>query len=116
MMPEGHMFAAMNTFSVAEQDDVTVIQVQALMRANDPQYELSFSLGLGHKAEDGFWLHTLQSLAADFGVKGIPQQLVTLIDRRVQWKYSKNIWKKAAIRTAINMPIHLVKKLAGRRA
>ncbi|HJW89267.1 MAG TPA: hypothetical protein VJ436_01360 [Anaerolineales bacterium] len=114
MTPEGHMFAAMITFSAFAQDEVTVAQIQALVRANDPLYELAFRLGFGHKAEDQFWQQTLQSLAADFGVKGIAQQKVTLVDPRVQWAYTKNIWKNAAIRTAIYMPVRLVKKLAGR--
>jgi hypothetical protein len=115
MTPEGHIFAAMITFSAFEQDGVTVAQVQALIRANDPLYELGFRLGFAHKAEDEFWGKTLQSLAADFGVKGFAQQKVTLVDPRVQWAYTKNIWKNAAVRTALNMPISLVKKIAGRR-
>ena len=39
------------------------------MRPNDPLYEIGFRLG-GSKAEDSFWVQTLESLAARFGVNG----------------------------------------------
>jgi hypothetical protein len=92
MTPEGHMFAAMITFSAYSEDDTTVAQVQALVRANDPLYELSFRLGLGHKAEDEFWQQTLKNLATYLGVDGYVEQNVLLIDPRVQWGQArKNI-------------------------
>ncbi len=102
MTPEGHMFAALITFSAYE-DEGTVAQVQALVRANDPLYEMSFRLGMGHKMEDEFWQSTLRSLAARFGVSGFVQQSVVCLDPRVQWSYAKNVWHNAAIRTGIYM-------------
>jgi hypothetical protein len=101
MTPEGHMFAAMITFSAYE-DEGTNIQIQALIRANDPLYETGLRLGLIHKTEDQFWHQTLKNLAARFAVNaGYVQQEVSLIDPRVQWSEAKNIWKNAAIRTAV---------------
>jgi hypothetical protein len=35
-----------------------VVQVQVLLRAGDPLYELALPLG-GHRKEDRFWQHTL---------------------------------------------------------
>src|SRR5258706_417217 len=55
MTPEGHMFAGWITFSAMEEDGATVVQVQALIRSNDPIYEMGFRLGFGHKSEDAFW-------------------------------------------------------------
>jgi hypothetical protein len=101
MTPEGHMFAAMITFSAYSEDDTTVAQVQALVRANDPLYELSFRLGIGHKTEDQFWQQTLENLAAFFGVNGYVEQNVLIIDPRVQWGEARNIWHNAAIRTGV---------------
>ena len=98
MTPEGHMFAAIITFSAYEEDG-TVAQVQALVRANDPLYELTFRLGFGHRMEDEFWQATLKSLAAYFGVNGYVQQQVACLDPGVQWSQAKNIWHNAAIRT-----------------
>jgi hypothetical protein len=104
MTPEGHMFAGMITFSAFEEGGVTVVQVQALVRANDPLYEISFRIGFGHKSEDSFWRQTLENLSKEFGVNGYVQQTVSVEDPRVQWSQAKNIWKNAAIRTAINLP------------
>lgn len=101
MTPEGHMFAAMITFSAAA-EETAVVQIQALIRANDPLYETGLRLGMIHKTEDEFWHQTLKNLAARFGVKdGFVQQEVSLIDSRVQWSEAKNIWKNAAVRTMI---------------
>jgi hypothetical protein len=112
MTPEGHMFAGMITFSAAEEDEGTVVQIQPLIRANDPFYEIGCRLGIVHKIEDEFWHGTLSKLAQHFGVDH-PQisQTNTLVDPRVQWKEAKNIWKNAGIRTALYMPVLLVKRI-----
>lgn len=101
MTPRGHLFAAMITFSAYEEDGATIAQIQPLLRANDPFYELICRLGIGHRMEDGFWHRTLQSLAAHFGVSGHVRQQTTLIDPRLQWTEFKNIWDNAALRTGV---------------
>lgn len=112
MTPQGHMFAGMITFSAFADEGVTVIQIQALIRASDPLYEMSFRLGLGHKAEDAFWFDTLRNLAAHFGSPdGEPALTSTCVDEKVQWSEIGNIWHNAAIRTAVYMPIYLFKRL-----
>ena len=99
------MFAGMNTFSAYDDGGVTVVQIQALVRASDPVYELSFRLKFGHKAEDAFWHDTLRNLAAHCGS---PNQEVTqtnvCVDKNVQWSEAKNIWHNAMIRTAVYTP------------
>lgn len=109
--PEGHMFAGMITFSAHEENGRTVAQIQALIRANDPVYELSFRLGFGHKAEDAFWHQTLHNLAAHFQTGGDVTQRNVLVDKKVQWAEAKNIWQNAAIRTGLYMPLHLLRRL-----
>jgi hypothetical protein len=100
MTPEGHMFAGMITFSAERQGAETVAQIQALIRASDPLYEMMFRLGLGHKMEDDFWMQTLRNLAAYFQATGAePELRRVLVDPRLQWGESKNIWHNAAIRT-----------------
>jgi hypothetical protein len=111
MTPQGHMFAAMITFSADEEEGATVAQIQALVRASDPFYELIFRLGFGHRMEDDFWRQTLQNLALRFGVNGQVQQQVTCLDARVQWAEAKNIWHNAAIRTALYTPVAVTRKL-----
>jgi hypothetical protein len=110
MTPEGHILAGMITFSAHEEDGATVAQVQALIRPYDPIYELMFRLGVGHKTEDDFWIATLRSLSARFGVSGQPQMRSALVDPRVQWSEARNVWRNAAIRTFFYLPVALVKK------
>jgi hypothetical protein len=111
MTPEGHILAGMITFSAHEADGATVAQVQALIRPSDPFFELMFRLGIGHKGEDSFWLATLRNLAARFGINGEPQLQTILVDPRVQWKQAGMIWKNAAIRTGMYLPVAMVKRL-----
>jgi hypothetical protein len=114
MTPEGHMFAGMITFSSFREGD-TIAQIQALMRASDPLYEVSFRLGFGHDMEDRFWLQTLRNLAAHFQVRNCEPTLKrVLVDPRVQWSEAKNIWQNAAIRTGfytIGAPVRWAKRL-----
>jgi hypothetical protein len=112
MTPEGHMFAGMITFS-AYQESGTVAQVQALIRANDPLYEISFRLGLGHKMEDAFWQQTLENLAAFFGASGSVTQQNVLVDARLQWSQAGNLWHNAAIRTGIYLALAPVRWVKG---
>ena len=115
MTPQGHMFAGMNTFSAFDDDGVTVIQIQALVRAGDPIYEMSFRLKFGHKQEDAFWFETLNNLARHFGsTNQQPTQTNVCVDKKVQWSEAKNIWYNAMIRTVIYMPVHLTKQVFNR--
>jgi hypothetical protein len=113
LTPQGHMFTGLITFSATDDDGVVVAQVNALVRASDPIYELSLQLGFGHRAEDEFWLATLQNLAARFGVKTQARQEVALIDPRMQWSQAKNVWHNAAILTGfyiVATPFRRVRK------
>lgn len=113
MTPEGHMFGGLITFSAHDEDGTTIAQVQPLIRAGDPLYELTLRLGLGGRIEDEFWQQTLKNLAAHFGVQGSVRHRSTLIDADVQWSKAGNIWYNAAIRTLIHMlalPLHRVQR------
>jgi len=111
MTPEGHMFAGMITFSAYDDGGLTTVQIQALIRANDPIYELSFRLGFGHRSEDEFWRTTLENLAAEFGVQAQVQQNNVLIDPRLQWNEVNNVWQNAGVRSALYAPVIAVKNL-----
>jgi hypothetical protein len=116
MTPEGHMFAGMITFSAYEEEGNTMVQIQVLIRANDPLFELGCRLGVVHKAEDTFWLDTLRNLANHFCVNAPnPTQSTSLIDPRMQWKEWRNIWHNAGIRTGLYMPVAVVKRVFGRK-
>jgi hypothetical protein len=65
-----------NTFSAYEADGVTVAQVQLLMRADDPLFELAMVV-FAHRMEDRHWQQTLHNLAAHLSVeKGIETDLI----------------------------------------
>jgi len=100
MTPQGHPASAWITFSAYADEGDTIAQIHILMRANDPIYEAGFRL-LGSGGEDGFWQHTLASLAAYFDVKAPVQIRRSCIDPRLQWSEARNVWQNAAIRTVL---------------
>ena len=101
MTPEGHMLAGWITFSAwAADDGVTVVQIQALERTNDPLYELGYVLG-GNRLNTRFWVQTAENLARHFGVEPEVASQVVCVDRRRQWRKAGNLWKNAAIRTFV---------------
>jgi hypothetical protein len=99
----GHPAAGMVTFSAADIDGTTYAQVQVLIRANDPFYDVMLPI-YGHRAEDAVWTHTLRALAAQLG-SGRSEITIerTLVDRRRNWSQAKNIWQNAAIRSGMYM-------------
>lgn len=115
MTPEGHPFAGLITYGALVDGDDVVAQIQVLVRASDPIFEMGARLGVVHKSEDVFWAGTLTNLAADWGVAG---QGVTqkdeLLDDKVQWDRMTNIWHNSAIRTTLYLPVHALKRLTGR--
>jgi hypothetical protein len=101
MTPQGHMYASWITFS-GYQDEApgTVAQVQMLLRAGDPIFDVIMRLG-GFRYENRVWQHTLRALARRFDVYTNVQTDEICLDRRVQWAYIPNIWYNAGIRTAL---------------
>src|SRR5439155_26658633 len=117
MTPEGHMFNGMITFSAFTDQGVTFAQVQGLIRAQDPMYEVGMILG-GKGAEDRMWLHVLKQLAAHFGVETRPTVERVVVDTRRHWEHWRNIKKNAAIRSGMYMagaPVRLLKKPFSRK-
>jgi anti-anti-sigma factor len=110
MTIEGHMLSGLINFSSFHEDAATIIQVHALFRANDPLMELAFRLGAS-KQEDQFWHETLNNLARRLGSHGNVEQHFTLIDGRIDWSEKKNLWKNAAIRSSLYMPLYMLKKI-----
>jgi hypothetical protein len=100
MTPQGHMLAGWITFSAYDDGGTTVAQVQVLIRASDPVYELALT-AFAYRQEDRFWQHTLRQVAARFGVDAEPETKTLCIDSRRQWKRAGNIWHNAAIRTGV---------------
>ncbi len=113
--PQGHIFAGIIHFTAPVVDGHTAAQIVTTMRAGDPLFEIGARLGIVHRQEDTFWQKTLTRLAADFGVRDQPVQLRSqLLDRRVRWRAVPNVWHNSAIRTALYLPIHALKRVTGR--
>ncbi len=102
MNAEGHPAAGMITFSATQDEAGVWAQVQVLIRANDPFYDLMLPL-YGQRAEDDMWTKTLGALAAHFGASGEATVERVCVDRRRNWSQAKNIWQNAAIRSGLYM-------------
>ncbi len=101
MTPQGHMFAGWITFSAEERGAATRVQAQALIRANDPLYELGMTFG-GHRKEDQFWIKTMTSLARCLGTAPVVVHTRTLcVDRRRQWGNAGQVWQNSLVRTML---------------
>jgi hypothetical protein len=101
MTPEGHVFAAWITFSAdRDADGATMAQVQALVRASDPIFEMLL-MGGGHGQENRHWETTLRNLAARFGATGTPKTEAVCVDRKRQWRQAGNIRHNSAIRSGL---------------
>jgi hypothetical protein len=81
--------------------DITTVQAQVLMRANDPLYEISMSVA-GHSKEDKFWTATLTALGQRLGVADPKVEArSTCVDSRRQWRHTSNIWHNSMVRSVL---------------
>jgi hypothetical protein len=99
MTPEGFPVSGWNSFSTYEEDGAVVAQAESFDRPSDPIYEFGFRLMGGSPQQDAIWVHVLESLAEFYGVKGQVKTRQICLDSKLQWRYARNIWNNAAIRT-----------------
>ncbi len=120
MTPQGHMFAGWITFSAeragrasapdASMGSPTVVQIQVLMRANDPLYELAMSLG-GHRKEDRFWVQTMTALATYLGALPTTVHSRTVcVDRRRQWGNFGHVRHNSMVRSMLHSATAIVQR------
>lgn len=112
MTPQGHVFAGWITFSSYVESDITIAQVQLMIRAQDPISEVGLMMG-GARAEERFWQQTITNVAAHFGVQATPRTLITCVDPGRKWSQAGNVWHNAGIRTVMyqaGLPLRLLKK------
>jgi hypothetical protein len=110
LTPEGHMFAAMITFSAeTEGTGRTIAQIRMLLRCSDPLFESMWPLA--RRGEDVFWPGVLRNLAAAHGVGEVEVGEQTIcVDRRRLWANWRNVRHNAGIRTlthAVTAPLRL---------
>jgi hypothetical protein len=98
----GHTFAGRITFSGEAADGDLVAQVESVVRATDPIYEVGLPLG-GRARDDRFWEQALRNLAAHLGLRAEPETTRELLDRRRRWRNAGNIRDNAYLHTAAAM-------------
>jgi hypothetical protein len=113
MTPEGHPIAGWITFSAFTDGETTVVQVQSLVRATDPIFELGERLG-SHKVNDDFWRQTVAAVARHFAVVEPVEMQEICVDPKVQWGQAKNVWRNSAIRTGLYTMTAPFRALRGR--
>ncbi len=97
LCPEGHPFAGMITFSAHDDGGVTVAQVQAIIRAQDPLVELTMPL-YTHRQENKVWQHVLTALARHFGVEDAQVSIdAVCVDGKRQWRRFGNLRHNAGL-------------------
>ncbi len=96
--PLGHPWSGWITFSAHQDEDTTIAQIDLLIRASDPIYDLGFTFLGGGRHEDEMWQHVLRGLASHHGADGEPVIEVRLVDRRRLWRNFANVRYNAAIR------------------
>ena len=111
MTPQGHPESGFNTFSAFTEDGVTVAQIQSLARANDPIFEFGFRFMGGSKQQENIWRHVLTTLAAQFSVTAQVEMRKVCVDSRLQWSQAKNVWHNSIVRTTLNLPVRLTRKV-----
>ena len=112
MTPAGFPENGWNTFSTYQEDGVTIAQIQSLARASDPVYEFGFRFMGGSRKQELTWMHVLTRLAHYFDVKAEIQVDRLLVDPGLQWRYARNVWQNAGIRTTLyrlSAPLRMVR-------
>jgi hypothetical protein len=101
MTPEGFPEAGWNTFSTFEEDGVVFAQVQPMVRASDPLYELFYRFFGSSQQQDKTWTHVLTALAKHLGIDAQVESKKEIIDPKIQWGKWTNILKNAAFWTVV---------------
>lgn len=102
LTPEGHMFAAMITFS-GERDELgqTVARIHMMLRCSDPLFEAMWPVA--RRGEDIFWPGVLRNLAAAHGVDSVTvDEQTECLDRRRLWRNWTNLRHNSGIRSVFH--------------
>jgi len=103
--PHGHPEAGWITFSVKEQDDSIYAQIQGLVRASDPFFEMAFIIA-GSKFQETIWKHVLSSLAKYLGAEENVQMKKYRPSTDLQWSKFGNLWYNSQIRS---LPLNITR-------
>ena len=109
------MIAVAHAHAAAEGDGD--IQTTMATLDDDPLYELMMHTPLlGDRFQNEIWRSTLRNVAKHFGIEAPVEQRIVVVDRRWQWRYAKNIWQNAGIRSTLAAPLRWLRPRARRAA
>ena len=114
MTPEGFPEAGWNTFGTFQNEQGLFAQVQPMVRASDPLYELFYRFFGSSQQQDKTWTYVLTSLATYLGAPANIESQKQVIDPKIQWSKWSNIFKNAAFWTVIYIlltPLRWIGKL-----
>jgi len=99
LTPEGHMFAAMITFSgETDEHGATIARIHMMLRCSDPLFEAMWPIA--RRGEDIFWPGVLRNLAAAHGVDTVTvNEHTECLDRRLLWRNWTNVRHNSGIRS-----------------
>lgn len=107
---QGHTFCGTITFSGSEDRGATIAEVETILRASDPLYEIGMALG-GHRYENRFWKASLVALARSFDLDSPPGMTMECLDSRRQWRHATNIVHNALLHTLVSVIADRVRHL-----
>jgi hypothetical protein len=55
----------------------------------------------GAARQEFIWIHVLTELAMHYGVQGQVTMGRECLDPKIQWSYSRNVWKNAGVRSTM---------------
>ncbi len=88
-----------------------MVQIQSLARANDPVFEFGFRFMGGSKQQERIWNSVLTRLAEHYGVTTQVETRKTLVDNRIQCSQAKNVWYNSALRSMVDLPIRMTRRV-----
>ncbi len=103
--PQGHPEAGWITFSAKEEDGKIRLQIQGLVRASDPFYEIAYAIA-GQAFQEKIWLNVLTQMAKHLEIEDNGQMVKYKPAGNWQWGKAGNIWYNAQLR---GLPLNITK-------
>ncbi len=105
--PQGHPEAGWITFSAKEEDGKIRLQIQGLVRASDPFFEIAYAIA-GQAFQEKIWLNVLTQMAKHLEIEDNGQMVKYKPANYCQWGKCGNIWYNSQLRS---LPLNFTKLL-----
>lgn len=98
MTPQGHPEAGWVTFTAKQKKQSVEVKIRGVAGASDPFFEMAFRVA-GSKLQESIWKHVLSSLASYLEVEDNVNVEKNIIDSKLNWANTMNLWYNAQIRS-----------------